>query len=53
VALYDIDLEAAQLNEELCTWLQGQPGVVSCWQYSAVPTLAEAITRTDFVVLSI
>jgi alpha-galactosidase len=53
VALYDIDPEAARLNEELGTWLQDQPGVVSRWQYKAVPTLAEALHDADFVILSI
>jgi len=31
VALYDIDMEAAHLNEQLGNWLQEQPGVVSSW----------------------
>ena len=43
VLLYDIDLEAARLNETLGNWLQNQPGVLSRWQYRAVETLAEAL----------
>jgi len=31
VALYDIDIESARLNEELGNWLQGKEGVVSHW----------------------
>jgi alpha-galactosidase len=53
VALYDIDPESARLNEQLGTWLQEQPGVVSHWTYAAVPTLAEALRGADFVVISI
>ncbi len=53
VALYDIDIESARLNERLGNWLQDQPGVLSRWNYSVVPTLDEALRRADFVVLSI
>jgi alpha-galactosidase/6-phospho-beta-glucosidase family protein len=53
MALYDIDIESARLNEQLGNWLQGQPGVVSRWRYAAVQTLAEALQGADFVVLSI
>ena len=53
VALYDIDPEAARLNEELGNWLQDQPGVVSRWKYATVLTLNEALQGADFVVLSI
>jgi len=53
VLLYDIDLEAARLNETLGNWLQNQPGVLSRWQYRAVETLAEALNGADFVFISI
>lgn len=53
VALYDIDMAAAQLNAEFGAWLQGQPGVVSRWGYRAVPTLDAALQRADIVILSI
>jgi alpha-galactosidase len=53
VALYDIDVESARLNEQLGNWLQEQPGVLSRWRYVAVPTLDEALQGADFVVLSI
>ncbi len=53
VALYDIDMESARLNEQLGNWLQDQPGVVSRWRYVAVPTLKEALSGADFVVASI
>ncbi len=53
VALYDIDLASARLNEQLGNWLQRQPGVVSRWRYETVATLDEALRGADFVVLSI
>ena len=42
VALYDIDMVSARLNEQLGTWIQGQAGVLSHWHYKAVSTLREA-----------
>jgi len=53
VLLYDIDLEASRLNEQLGNWLQAQPGVLSHWEYRAVPTLTEALRDADFVIISI
>jgi alpha-galactosidase/6-phospho-beta-glucosidase family protein len=53
VRLYDIDREAADLNEQLGNWLQAQPGVVSRWRYEDVATLEEALRGADFVVISI
>ena len=53
VALYDIDMEAAHLNEQLGNWIQEQPGVVSSWHYTAVSTLPEALKDADFVIISI
>jgi alpha-galactosidase len=53
VALYDIDLDSARLNEQLGSWLQDQPGVRSRWHYQAVADLDVALKGADFVVLSI
>ena len=53
VALYDIDMESARLNEQLGNWLQGQPGVVSRWRYATVDSLDDALRGADFVVVSI
>jgi len=53
VALYDIDVQAAHLNERLGNWLQEQPGVVSRWRYRVASTLAEALSGADFVIISI
>jgi alpha-galactosidase len=53
VALYDIDVEAAHLNEQLGNWLQEQPGVVSRWRYRVASSLAESLSGADFVIISI
>lgn len=53
VYLYDIDLQAAQLNEQLGNWLQEQPSVVSSWRYKAVSKISEALEGADFVIISI
>jgi alpha-galactosidase len=53
VALYDIDPDAARLNQELGTWLQSRSGVVSRWRFSTCATLQAALRGADFVVLSI
>src|SRR5688500_2600174 len=55
VAVYDIDMESARLNEQLGSWLYAskQPSVVSRWHYVAVPTLREALQAADFVLISI
>jgi alpha-galactosidase/6-phospho-beta-glucosidase family protein len=43
VALYDIDMQSARLNEQLGNWMQDQPGVVSRWHYAVSPTLRETL----------
>lgn len=55
VALYDIDLDSARLNEQLGNWLHAsqQPGVVSRWRYTAVDTLKAALRDADLVIISI
>jgi alpha-galactosidase len=53
VALYDIDMDAAHLNEQLGNWIQTQPGAVSQWRYTAVSTLRETLHKADFVIISI
>ncbi len=53
VDLYDIDYEAAKLNETLGNLIQTRPGVVSKWKYRVVGTLEEALSGADFVVVSI
>ncbi len=55
VALYDIDMDSARLNEQLGNWIHAshQPGVVSRWHYVAVSNLREALQNADFVIISI
>jgi alpha-galactosidase len=53
IALFDIDLEAAHLNEQLGNWIQGQPGVVSRWKYRVATSLPDALQGAEFVVISI
>jgi alpha-galactosidase len=53
VALYDIEMDAARLNEQLGNWLQAQPGVLSLWRYVAVPSLEAALRGADFAIISI
>jgi len=55
VALYDIDMDSARLNEQLGNWIHAsrQPGVVSQWHYTAVSTLRETLHDADFVIISI
>ena len=53
VALYDIDLEAAQHNEIIGNKFNDAEGAKSKWSYKAVPTIGEALTGADFVVISI
>lgn len=53
IRLYDIDMEAARQNQSLGNWLQGQPGVLSSWQYRLAASLGEALDGADFVFISI
>lgn len=48
VALYDIDFAAAQDNEIIGNRIEN-----TAWKYVAVPTIGEALTGADFVVVSI
>ena len=53
VALYDIDLEAAQHNEIIGNMFNNAEGAKSKWSYKACPNIDEALTGADFVVISI
>ncbi len=48
VYLYDIDLEAAKHNEVIGNKIDGEG-----WKYKAVPTIGEALSGADFVIISI
>ncbi len=53
VKLYDIDFEAALLNEKIGNRLLSRDDVKGKWAYKAVKTMAEALEGADFVVISI
>lgn len=53
VVLYDIDFQAAKDNEIIGNQFRNAEGAKSDWNYRAVPTLAEALSGADFVVISI
>ena len=48
VYLYDIDFEAAKQNEVIGNRIDGEG-----WKYKAVETIGEALTGSDFVIISI
>lgn len=52
-ALYDIDFEAARHNEIIGNRLDAQEGTNKGWTYKAVPTIKEALTGADFIIISI
>lgn len=53
VRLYDIDQQAAKENEWIGNSLLTRDEAVGKWTYEAVPTLKDALTGVDFVVISI
>lgn len=53
VYLYDIDFEAAKHNEAIGNKIVECKECKSVWKYKAVETIGEALTDTDFVVISI
>lgn len=53
VALYDIDLEAAQHNEIIGNMYNSAEGAKSHWDYKAYEKIEDALTGADFVVISI
>ena len=53
IALYDIDGEAAKQNAIIGNKINAKKESVGDWRYDAVPTLQEALTHADFVVISI
>ena len=53
VYLYDIDYEAAQLNEKIGNISNSAKGAKTNWNYKAVKTIEEALSGADFVVISI
>lgn len=55
VALYDVDVASARLNERFGNWLHAShpSGVVSHWRYEVAATLEDALRGANFAVVSI
>ena len=53
IRLYDINREAAKINETIGNHLTARPEAVGEWNYRAVDTLQDALTGADFVIVSI
>lgn len=53
VKLYDIDQDAAKCNEMIGNHLSNRKDVLGKWQYETCATLKDALTDSDFVVISI
>ena len=53
IRLYDIDNNAAYDNEIIGNRVTKKNGAKGKWTYSAVKSLKEALTDTDFVLISI
>ena len=53
IRLYDIDAEAARRNAIIGNSLKGRSDVRGKWEYSAVPSLEQALSGADFVIMSI
>jgi alpha-galactosidase/6-phospho-beta-glucosidase family protein len=53
IALYDIDLEAAKLNQTLGRMINNHPETKSQWDYEVYADLDSALQGADFVAISI
>lgn len=53
IRLYDIDPQAAKNNEIIGNAVSAREDAVGKWEYKTMPSLQEALTGADFVVISI
>ncbi len=53
IRLYDIDFEAAQANEKIGNRISQKEEAVGKWHYKATASIEEALTGSDFVIISI
>lgn len=53
VCLYDIDLEAAKANEIIGNKIREVHKDADNWYYTTAPTLCEALTGANFIIISI
>lgn len=53
IALYDIDVSAAELNQKIGDVINRSPDTVSKWDYRVYTNIGEALEGADFVACSI
>ncbi len=53
IRLYDLDQDAAKNNEIIGNRLSEREDTLGKWKYEMVPSLQDALTDTDFVIISI
>lgn len=53
IALYDIDMEAAERNAKIAAYVNADPRTTSHFNYTLNERLEDALTGADFVVISI
>lgn len=53
IALYDIDIPAAELNKKIGARINEDTNTVSKWEYKVYPDIGEAFDGADFVACSI
>lgn len=53
VKLYDIQYKAAEMNALIGNRISKREDVAGKWKYEAVPTMKEALTGADFIIISI
>lgn len=53
IALYDIDIPAAERNAHIGQRINEAPETVSLWNYTVCPELGQALDGADFVICSI
>lgn len=53
IALYDIDVSAAELNQKIGAVINRSPNTVSQWEYRVYTEIGDALDGADFVACSI
>ena len=53
IALYDIDLPAAELNRRIGERINAHPNTISKWDHKVYPDIGTALDGADFVICSI
>lgn len=53
IALYDIDIPAAELNRQIGNRINEDPAAAACWHYTVHTEIASTLDGADFVICSI